>query len=182
MRALTKEQLQEVLEKHKLWLADEGGERAKLGYVDFTDAQIRFADLRHADFRGADFTNADLRNTNFTWSNFSGANFTGADLGYTRLIGANLENTALHNASLDHCTGNRREIKNISFIEDYDIAYTATHLQIDYRKHVIDDWWGFAEHEIRLMDGERLLKFWGEWKDTIKTIIEKSPAKKTGKE
>ena len=48
---MTREELQEILDKHKKWLNDEdGGEKA-----DF-----RKADLRKADLRGADLRNANL--------------------------------------------------------------------------------------------------------------------------
>lgn len=63
---MTKERLNEILEKNKLWLeGKEGGVRANL----------RDADLRNADLRGADLYGADLRN----------ANLYGADLDYSCL-------------------------------------------------------------------------------------------------
>ena len=57
MRTLTKEQLKEILAKHKAWLNNEdGGERADLRY-----AYLRSADLRSADLRSTDLSYADLR-------------------------------------------------------------------------------------------------------------------------
>ena len=47
MRTFTKEQLKEILAKHKAWLNNEdGGERA-----DLSSANLRSADLRHANLR-----------------------------------------------------------------------------------------------------------------------------------
>ena len=63
--------------------------------------------------------------------------------------------------------------------EQYAITYTASHLQIGCERHEIKDWFGFSDGRIKDMDGERALEFWREWKDTIKMIIEKSPAKET---
>ena len=48
MRTITKEELQEILEKHKMWLNDNGGEKA-----DLRNADLREANLRDADLRGA---------------------------------------------------------------------------------------------------------------------------------
>ena len=57
MRTFTKEQLAELLAKHKAWLNNEdGGERA-----DLRSADLRSADLSYADLRSADLRSADLR-------------------------------------------------------------------------------------------------------------------------
>lgn len=66
MRTLSKEELQEILEKHKKWLTGkDGGEKA-----DF-----RWADLRGADLRGADFSGTDFR-----WADLSETDLEGADI------------------------------------------------------------------------------------------------------
>ena len=71
---MTQEELNEMLEKHKLWLADEeGGKRATPRYANLRDADLRDADLRYADLRDADLRGADL----------SGANLSGANLDYS---------------------------------------------------------------------------------------------------
>jgi hypothetical protein len=59
--------IQEVLAKHKKWIADEeGGQRADLRGADLREADLRGAylqdaDLRDADLRCADLQDADLR-------------------------------------------------------------------------------------------------------------------------
>ena len=56
---MTREELQEILDKHKKWLNDEdGGEKANL----------EGAELRYADLRGANLEDADLRGANLDYS------------------------------------------------------------------------------------------------------------------
>ena len=56
LRKITKEELREVLRKHKLWLdKKEGGERADLSWSD-----LSWSDLSGANLRGADLSGADL--------------------------------------------------------------------------------------------------------------------------
>ena len=91
MKTYTKEELAEILRKHKLWLANGvGGERANL-----CGADLRNADLSGAGLRGANLCNADLR-----YANLSGANLRGADLGGADLGGADLRNADLRDAVL----------------------------------------------------------------------------------
>ena len=50
MRTFTKEQLTEILSKHKAWLNNEdGGERANLRSANLRSADLSYADLRSAD-------------------------------------------------------------------------------------------------------------------------------------
>ena len=52
---MEKEILNQILEKHKKWLAnEEGGERADLSRADLSRADLSRANLRDADLRGAD--------------------------------------------------------------------------------------------------------------------------------
>ena len=91
MKTYTKEELAEILRKHKLWLANgDGGERA-----DLSGANLRYADLRYADLSGASLSDANLR-----YADLSGANLRGADLSYADLSGANLRYADLSGADL----------------------------------------------------------------------------------
>lgn len=47
-------------------------------------------------------------------------------------------------------TGNRLEIKVLQVIS-WDIAYTATHMQIDGELHPLEKWWAFTNEEISSM-------------------------------
>ena len=62
MRTFTKEQLAELLAKHRAWLNNEaGGERADLSSADLSSADLRFVNLRYANLSYADLSSADLR-------------------------------------------------------------------------------------------------------------------------
>ena len=61
MKEYTREELNEILAKHKKWLWDEvGGERADLRYAD-----LRYADLSGANLSGANLRYADLDTVNY---------------------------------------------------------------------------------------------------------------------
>ena len=80
-KVYTKEELQEILSKHKKWLLNEqGGERANLSGADLSGADLSRADLSGADLSGADLSGANL----------SGAYLYGADLSRADLSGADL--------------------------------------------------------------------------------------------
>ena len=64
---MEKQQIENVLKKHKDWLSlIEGGERANLRGANLRGADLRGADLRGADLLGADLLGADLRDANLT--------------------------------------------------------------------------------------------------------------------
>ena len=59
MKTYTKEELAEMLRKHKLWInGEDGGERADLSDADLRRADLRYADLRYADLRDANLSDA----------------------------------------------------------------------------------------------------------------------------
>ena len=88
MRNISKEELNEILQKHKMWLNnDKGGERADLRFADLRSIHLRFADLRFADLRGTDLKNADLRGADLSDANLRGADLRGADLRFADLRG-----------------------------------------------------------------------------------------------
>ena len=83
MRKISKEELKQILEKHKIYITTSGkeGERAYLNR----------ADLRGADLSGADLSRANLEGADLSWANLSGADLKGANLSRANLSGANLE-------------------------------------------------------------------------------------------
>ena len=82
MRTFTKEQLAEILQKHKMWVnGEEGGEKADL----------RFADLRSANLRSADLSSANLRD-----ANLSSANLSSADLSYAKNLVSSINYMEAH--------------------------------------------------------------------------------------
>jgi len=85
MREISKDELKSIIERHQLWLAGDGGERANL-----RGANLRGINLRHADLRDADLSYSDLRGVDLSYSDLRGANLSGADLSGASLSGANL--------------------------------------------------------------------------------------------
>ena len=91
MRAISKDELADILKKHKMWLNGEvGGIRADLYGTDLCRADLYAADLRWANLCGADLRGADLHGANLSWANLCGANLSGADLRGANLSLANL--------------------------------------------------------------------------------------------
>ena len=87
-----KEELQEILKKHKKWLAGEdGGVRADLRRADLSEADLRRADLRRADLRRADLSGAELSEADLRRADLSGADLSEADLSGADLRRADLD-------------------------------------------------------------------------------------------
>ena len=86
MKEITRDELNEILRKHNLWLKG-----------DFNGAR---ADLRGADLYGADLRGAGLRGANLNGANLYGANLNGAGLRGAGLRGANLYRADLYGADL----------------------------------------------------------------------------------
>ena len=119
-----------IIEKHKKWLNNDGGERAELSnknlssvnlsynnlrYIILNGANLDYADLRYtnlndADMSSTDLSHADMSNADLSYANLYGANLiyadlrhadmTGADLSYANLSGANLNGADLSGANL----------------------------------------------------------------------------------
>ena len=88
--------LQEILEKHQLWLNDEdGGIRA-----DLSCANLSCADLSCANLSGANLSCANLSCATLSCANLSRANLSRADLSRANLSGANLSCATLSCANL----------------------------------------------------------------------------------
>ena len=60
-KVITKEELEQFLRKHKLWLAnEEGGEVADLSRANLSGANLKWANLKWADLSGANLKGANL--------------------------------------------------------------------------------------------------------------------------
>ena len=130
--------LNEVLEKHEMWLKDEeGGEcanlsgadlkHANLSDVDLSYANLSGADLKHANLENADLSHADLKNVNF-----SDADLSNVDLSYANLYNVNLSDTNLYNADLRHA--NLRNVKTNMYTIGYSLACPEEGSFIGYKK------------------------------------------------
>lgn len=79
---MNKEVLRAILERHKKWIDDDGGERADLSYGDLSDADLSDANLSDANLSGANLIYADLSGTDL-----SGADLSGAKLNWAKTQG-----------------------------------------------------------------------------------------------
>ena len=174
MKKYTVAELKEILAIHRKWLNYE---------VDGVMANLRGANLRGADLHGADLRLADLSGANLRGANLRGADLHGADLRLAdlsgaNLRGANLRGADLHGADLRGAIGEMRSLRSFQ-IEEYQISYTDTVLNIGCQSHTIEEWKNFDDETIREMD-TKALDWWKKWKPIIMQIIEISPAEPTG--
>ena len=111
MKNISVEELNEILEKHEIWLrGEEGGERADLwdtdlrGFdlidINLSGADLRNSDLGDANLMYADLKYADLKYTDLSYTNLSDADLRGADLRGANLMGADLSDTDISDADL----------------------------------------------------------------------------------
>ena len=99
MRTISKDELTEILRKHKMWLNKEaGGIRADLSRADLRWADLYKADLRGANLSGTDLRLADLRGADLRLANLYKADLRGANLRGTDLSRADLYLADLHGA------------------------------------------------------------------------------------
>ena len=73
LRKITQEELNQILEQHKLWFNtdEQEGKRANLSWTDLEGLDLRGADLRYADLTGAILYGAILTNANLTGADFT---------------------------------------------------------------------------------------------------------------
>ena len=97
---MNKNELDLILEQHRLWLNNDGGKRANLRSTDLSGANLRSTDLSGADLSGANLSYANLSYANLSGADLSGANLRSTDLSYAILSGANLSGANLSYAIL----------------------------------------------------------------------------------
>ena len=135
MKTYTKEELNDILRLHKLWLTDdENGVRANLTGADLSGANLSRADLSRANLSGANLSGADLSGANLTGADLSGANLSGANLSGANLSGANLSGVNLTGAYL-----------NLAKISDTE--YLVKTLFINGSRHSVS-WYGCNQIQI----------------------------------
>ena len=101
MKNISIEELNEILQKHEMWLkGEEGGQRADLINVDLRDADLSNINLNSADLRCADLSGANLRYVDLSNTDLWNANLSYTDLRYANLWNTNLSESDLNNASL----------------------------------------------------------------------------------
>ena len=97
---MTKEELNETLKDHALWLENNGGKRADFRGADLREADLRWAHLRGANLQGAVLRGANLREAQLQWADLRGANLQEADLRGAQLQEAQLRGADLRGADL----------------------------------------------------------------------------------
>ena len=102
MRKISKEELNIILEKHKIYITTSGkeGERADLKEAYLSGVDLSGADLRGAYLEGADLEGVNLKGTNLRGADLRGANLREADLSWADLDGADLYRADLEEADL----------------------------------------------------------------------------------
>ena len=104
---MTKNELNKILENHKLWLNGEGGECANL--------------------RGASLSGANLNSANLSGASLYNANLRGANLYNANLYSSNLNNANLNNANLNN-------VKTNMYTIGYNLACSEEGSFIGYKK------------------------------------------------
>lgn len=94
---MDKNELQEILKQHQLWLNNNGGEKINLQGADLRDIDLRKANLRGANLQGVRLWGADL-----SFANLSYANLRDADLHNVNLYDANLHYADLCKTDLSY--------------------------------------------------------------------------------
>jgi len=91
---MEKQQLEEILAKHKLWLDEQpGGVRAvlignNLSGSDLSRCDLSWSNLREADLSGANLSECDLRGADLRRANLSESNLIGSNLCKSDLSGS----------------------------------------------------------------------------------------------
>ncbi|WAX23373.1 putative pentapeptide repeat protein [Staphylococcus phage vB_SauM_VL10] len=128
MKTITKEELNKILEEHKLWLDsnEEKGNRADLSFtilrnVNLVDADLRRAILVEADLRRANLRRATLEEADLRDAIFVEANLRKADLSHANLRYADLRHADLSGADLS-ATDLRLSDLRFSYLKDTDLV------------------------------------------------------------
>ena len=102
MKTFAKQELDKILDNHKLWLSSDGkkGERADLSSAGLRSANLSYANLNSAGLRSADLSSAGLRSANLSYANLRYANLHNADLRSADLHNADLSYADLRSANL----------------------------------------------------------------------------------
>ncbi len=91
-RAVSQEELKQILEAHQKWLESDGKEGKQ---ADLTRANLQGANLQEADLSDANLQGAILSDANLQEANLLGANLQRANLRYANLQGVNFRESSL---------------------------------------------------------------------------------------
>jgi hypothetical protein len=118
----TREEFQEILEKHQMWLnREDGGKRANLRgvymqgvympevympevympEVNMQKADMRGADMRGADMQGADMRGADMQGVDMRGADMQGADMRGVNMRKADMRGVNMRKADMRGVNID---------------------------------------------------------------------------------
>jgi len=96
-REISPEELEEILEKHKLWIETE---RKEGKHADLSRATLKYVNLSGAILKDANLIGAKLGEADLSWANLESADLSGAELRFADLNGAVLKFASLNGAKL----------------------------------------------------------------------------------
>jgi len=197
MKIYTQKELNKIKELHTTWLLGEKrGKRANLSRSDLSGADLCGADFSGADFSGANLCGANLYRSDLSGADFSGANLyranlcradlCGADLCGADLSGADFSGANLYRANLYRADFSGANLCGAEFTEKIKVKSkkkTATYIGSDYycvfigsiikigcEVHYRSSWEKFTTAQIKIMDGDKAVKFWRKEKQVILNI------------
>lgn len=127
-RKPTQQQINELLDQHEKFLADEPGGMGlsllgiDLSNLDFSGRNLRSVHLSGSNLSGAFFRNANLHRANLSSCKLNNADFTNADiseasLAFTECEGALFVNTNTNQAFLREASGFRVVFKEVQAVK-----------------------------------------------------------------
>ena len=130
MIAIANKTLEDILDKHALWLKGESsGKRAYLSDTNLSHvylsgsnlrgADLSYTDLRYADLRGSNLRGADLSYTDLRYANLRGSNLRDAYLSHANLSGADLSGADLRGAGLSYTDLSSADLKGANLRDAY---------------------------------------------------------------
>ena len=114
---MDKDELQEILDNHRLWLGSEGV-KADLSEADLSGARLDRANLSGANLSSTDLSGARLDGANLSGIDLSGAKLWGVDLSGVDLSGVDLSGVDLSEANLSGATLSEANLSEADFRVD----------------------------------------------------------------
>lgn len=170
MSTYTSQELQEILDKHSLWLqGNSQGVRANLSGVSLSGADLSRANLREANLSRANLYRTDLSEANLYGANLSRANLSRADLSGANLYKASLYGTDLSRVNLSGASlyGTSLSGANLSgadlsgtalsypiyqaYLGQYYIHTNAEYIRIGCEYRTVQDWLQVTQEQAIVM-------------------------------
>lgn len=120
---MDQKELDEILEKHRKWLASEpDGERAVVNDcdmhgLDLSDRHLRgcdlsFCDMSHCDISGSDLSECEMTQCILNYSNLSYSDMHESDIYNCELIGCNMHDSDMRDCDMIECDMRNSDLRN----------------------------------------------------------------------